>query len=59
MYYGGEVAAPAFSRVASEVLAYWQISQNQVPDEVVKSGAKFKKVQTRPVTAPALAVQTL
>lgn len=33
--YGGEVAAPAFSRIASGVLAYWRISRTEVPKEVV------------------------
>jgi len=52
VYYGGEVAAPAFSKVASEILAYWQISQDQVPEQVVKNGAKIKKVLARPTAAP-------
>lgn len=33
--YGGEVAAPAFSRIASGVLAYWRISRTEVPKEVI------------------------
>jgi len=37
VYYGGDVAAPAFSRIAAGILAYWQISQNIVPPEVVKT----------------------
>lgn len=37
VYYGGDVAAPAFSRVASEILGYWQVAQRQVPSEVVRS----------------------
>lgn len=53
VYYGGEVAAPAFSKVASEILAYWQISQNQLPEQVVKGGAKLKKVPAKPAAAPA------
>ena len=33
--YGGETAAPAFSKIASEIMSYWQISQAEVPNEVV------------------------
>ncbi|MBI3316134.1 MAG: penicillin-binding protein [Candidatus Omnitrophica bacterium] len=40
VYYGGEVAAPVFSRVAAGILAYWQISQNVIPPEVVSGSAK-------------------
>jgi len=43
VYYGGEVAAPAFSRIAGGILAYWRISQNIVPPEVVKTGVKNLK----------------
>lgn len=58
VYYGGEVAAPAFSRVASETLAYWQISQSQAPEQVLKSGVKLKKIAPRPVqTSPAPSVK--
>ena len=46
VYYGGEVAAPAFSRIASEILAYWRISQNLVPAEVVNRSAKSLKRKT-------------
>jgi cell division protein FtsI (penicillin-binding protein 3) len=35
--FGGEVAAPAFSRVAAGVLSYWQIQKTEVPPQVVKS----------------------
>jgi len=45
VYYGGEVAAPAFSKVASEILGYWQVSQTLVPDAVVKAGAKTLKAR--------------
>jgi len=38
--FGGEVAAPVFSRVASGVLAYWQISQTEAPAAVTRSGVK-------------------
>ncbi len=41
--FGGEVAAPAFSRVASGILAYWRISQNEVPAEVLAGGKKVSK----------------
>jgi len=40
VYYGGDVAAPAFSRIAAGILAYWRISQNMVPPEVVKAAVK-------------------
>lgn len=36
VYYGGEVAAPAFSRIAGGILAYWQISQQLPPPGVVR-----------------------
>ncbi len=59
VYYGGDVAAPAFSRIASSILAYWQISQNTAPPEVVSSSAKnlerkgrkasYKKVMAPPI----------
>ena len=47
--FGGEVAAPAFSRVASGILAYWQISQNTIPPEVMKSAAKSAKKKGKKV----------
>ena len=37
IYYGGEVAAPAFSRIAGGILAYWQISQQLAPPEVSRA----------------------
>ena len=44
--YGGETAAPAFSRIAGEIMGYWQISQTDVPDEVVsKSRGKMARVR--------------
>ena len=55
VYYGGEVAAPAFSKVASEILAYWRISQTPVPEQVVRAGPKLKKVL--PASPAALAVK--
>ena len=62
VYYGGEVAAPIFSRVASEILAYWQISQSSVPEEVIKNRARaarsvkpaLKKVAVSPVDGASL-----
>ena len=36
VYYGGDVAAPIFSKIASGIMGYWQISQNVVPPGVVK-----------------------
>jgi cell division protein FtsI (penicillin-binding protein 3) len=56
VYYGGEVAAPAFSQVASEILAYWQISQTQAPSAVLSgkaAKAPLKKIQPRPVDPAA------
>lgn len=49
VYYGGEVAAPCFARIAEAVLAYWQISPQIVPEEVVKPGKKSKKSSYKPV----------
>lgn len=42
VYYGGEVAAPAFSRLAAGILSYWRIVQNDVPPEVIRSTAPKK-----------------
>lgn len=59
VYYGGEVAAPAFSKVASEILGYWQVSQTVLPDAVVRAGSKTlktKKVTPMPVERPAARV---
>ncbi len=49
VYYGGEVAAPIFSKVASEVLAYWQISQTTVPEGIVSQSGSggIKKIQQK------------
>ncbi len=47
IYYGGEVAAPAFSKVASGILAYWQISQNVTPSEVVKGASAGVKKSSK------------
>ncbi len=38
--FGGETAAPAFSKIASEIMSYWQISQTEIPDETVVRGRK-------------------
>ncbi len=43
VYYGGEVAAPAFSKVAEGVLAYWRIRQTLPPPEVIKGAVKKQK----------------
>ncbi len=43
VYYGGDVAAPAFSRLAASILAYWEISPVQVPSEVVKDANGVSK----------------
>jgi cell division protein FtsI (penicillin-binding protein 3) len=50
--YGGEVAAPAFARIASGILGYWQISQTETPAEVVRNGAKRQKT-SKPALSPA------
>ncbi|OGW90560.1 MAG: hypothetical protein A3D28_04400 [Omnitrophica bacterium RIFCSPHIGHO2_02_FULL_63_14] len=39
VYYGGEVAAPVFSRVAAGVLAYWRINETRIPAEVLPRAA--------------------
>lgn len=58
VYYGGDVAAPAFSRIAAGTLAYWQVSQQVVPLEVIKAsspglGKKSKKANyKRELTQP-------
>ncbi|MBI3252324.1 MAG: penicillin-binding protein [Candidatus Omnitrophica bacterium] len=43
VYYGGDVAAPAFSRIASGVLSYWQIDKTEAPREVIRPGASLVK----------------
>jgi cell division protein FtsI (penicillin-binding protein 3) len=48
IYYGGEVAAPAFSKVASGILAYWQVSPPPSPDEVVQKTKKTVKKTAKP-----------
>ena len=40
VYFGGEVAAPAFSRIASGILSYWEISQQALLPGVMKSDQK-------------------
>lgn len=54
VYYGGDVAAPAFSRVASQILAYWEISQNEIPSEVLTSGKKNLKNKLKKNTVNAV-----
>ena len=56
VYYGGDVAAPAFSKVAREVLAYWQISQTLAPEEVVKNKSLKRRVVAQPVQTAPMAV---
>ena len=51
VYYGGDVAAPAFSRIAAGILAYWQISQNDVPPEVIREGSRVMKSKTKKLPA--------
>lgn len=54
VYYGGEVAAPAFSKIAQGLLAYWRIQQKLTPPEVILSGKKSQKSKAKkPSTAPA------
>ncbi len=59
VYYGGEVAAPVFSKVASEVLAYWQISQTVVPNGIVtqRNPATVKKIQSKLAAPASMSVQ--
>ena len=45
--FGGETAALAFSKIASEILGYWEISQTELPEEVTKSKGKKKKAGAR------------
>lgn len=52
--FGGEVAAPAFARVASGILAYWQISQTVPPPEVISNAAKSAKKNKKNATKPPL-----
>ncbi len=42
--YGGETAAPAFAKIAGEIMSYWQISQTEAPAAVV--------TKRRPAAAP-------
>ena len=50
VYYGGDVAAPAFSRIAAGILAYWQISQTNVPPEVMKAAAQHLEKKNKKVS---------
>lgn len=47
VYYGGDVAAPCFSHIATGILAYWQISQNMVPPEVMRESTKRLTKKTK------------
>lgn len=47
--FGGETAAPAFSRIASEILSYWEVRSTEVPDAVVKK----TRIQSPPPAAPS------
>lgn len=44
--YGGEVSAPAFSRLAGSILAYWQMPRTEIPVEAVKNSSKSLKKKT-------------
>lgn len=46
VYYGGEVAAPAFSKIAGGVLAYWRIQQTLPPPEVVTGNVRNPNKKT-------------
>ena len=51
--FGGEVAAPAFARVAAGILGYWAISGTETPPEVMRSATgRIKKKAVRQTTAP-------
>lgn len=55
--FGGEVAAPCFSRIAAGILGYWQISQNVAPPEVIqKSSVAAKKRVPSSLPKPQVAV---
>lgn len=47
--FGGEVAAPCFSRIAAGVLGYWQISQTVTPPEVIRRSSAPAKKRVAPV----------
>lgn len=54
VYYGGEVAAPAFSKVAQGLMAYWRIQQTLPPPELVSGSKKNRKLKAKkPQAAPA------
>ena len=57
VYYGGDVAAPCFSHIASGILAYWEISQNNIPPAVVR-GSKSKKTPRQTTPAAPLDVKS-
>ncbi|OIO39596.1 MAG: hypothetical protein AUJ72_00500 [Candidatus Omnitrophica bacterium CG1_02_46_14] len=59
VYYGGDVAAPAFSRIASGILAYWQISQNEVPAEITAEGSKNLERKNKKVSTKKILTQPL
>lgn len=48
--YGGETAAPAFAKIASQILAYWQVSPTEIPEEVTDS--KPLKLKPPPSALP-------
>ena len=53
--FGGDVAAPAFSRIAAGILGYWQISPTEVPKEILKDSSKTtKKKSTKPAPVKIL-----
>lgn len=60
--FGGDVAAPAFSRIASNILSYWKIAQQVTPKEVVSTRAQAitkkspKKISTKLLNTPSQAV---
>lgn len=54
IYYGGEVSAPAFSRLASNILSYWRIAQTTTPPEVIQSVSSKKSTNrvSTPISVP-------
>ncbi len=44
--FGGEVSAPAFSRLSEAILAYWQVPRTEIPIEAVKNVSKALKKKT-------------
>ncbi len=56
VYFGGDVAAPAFSKIASQILEYWRVPKAIAPPEVAKASVKnAKKLTKKNSSSPRLA----